>query len=52
MVTDHRINKSETFPNIQQWFSGQYGYLALDNFRDSLEVEDKEDRFSRMLSNV
>ena len=52
MVTDHRIGKSETFPNIQQWFSGQYGYIALDHFRDSLELVDKEDRFNRLLSSV
>jgi len=52
MVTDHRINKSETFPSIQQWLGGQYGYIALDTFRDSLELLDKEDRFSRMLASV
>ena len=50
MVTDHRINQSETFPNINQWFSGQYGYQVLDSFRESLEVVDKEDRFSKMIS--
>ena len=50
MVTDHRVNQSETFPNINQWFSGQYGYQVLDSFRESLEVVDKEDRFSKMIS--
>jgi len=50
MVTDHRINQSETFPNINQWFAGQYGYQVLDSFRDSLEEVDKEDRFSKMIS--
>ena len=50
MVTDHRIGKSETFPNINQWLSGQYGFSVIDEFREQLEDDDREDQFLRLLS--
>merc|ERR1712083_857359 len=37
MISDHRVNRSETFPNISHWFAGQYGYQVIDKFRDDLE---------------
>ena len=45
MVTDHRLNSSETFPSIQHWLGGQYGYNLVDNYRQLLEEEDKTDQF-------
>ena len=51
MVTDHRVNRSETFPNISHWFSGQYGYHVIDKFRDDLEEDDKNDQFLKLLAN-
>jgi len=50
MVTDHRVNKSETFPNINHWFSGQFGFGVIDNYREQLEDLDKEDQFLKLLS--
>ena len=50
MVTDHRINKSDTFPSIQQWLTGQYGYDVIDNYRELLEEEDRQDQFMKMIS--
>ena len=50
MVTDHRINKSETFPNINQWFTGQHGYDVIDNFRNQLEELEKDDQFLKIIS--
>ena len=50
MVTDHRVNRSETFPNISQWFSGQYGYQVIDKFREDLEEDDKQDQFIKLLA--
>ena len=50
MVSDHRVNKSETFPNISQWFAGQYGFEFINNTRELLEEEDKNDQFSRLIS--
>ena len=50
MATDHRVNKSETFPNINHWFSGQFGFGVIDNYREQLEDLDKEDQFLKLLS--
>merc|ERR1712058_120239 len=50
MLTDHRVNKSETFPNINHWFSGQFGFGVIDDYREQLEDIDKEDQFLKLLS--
>jgi len=50
MISDHRVNKSETFPNISQWFAGQYGFEFINNTRELLEEEDKSDQFLRLMS--
>lgn len=50
MVSDHRVNKSETFPSISQWFAGQYGFEFINNTRELLEEEDKNDQFRRLIS--
>ena len=50
MVTDHRVNRSETFPNISQWFAGQYGFETIEEFREQLEQEDKNDQFLRIIT--